>query len=290
MTARKVAPRWKWQADLLASKLKPRTKVVGIALANYVNNKRGDLKAWPSHKTLAAKCGIGERSVRRALAELLGKGFLEIVEGTGGGGLRADGTGRTPRYKLRFPDAKPGTRVPGIEGQNPDRIDQIPGQSGSIPGQSGSNTRHPGADKLTTNLLENSLKNLKANTDEESSKEAFKRLVESVPDNHEWPEGNVPKARDKQHAKQVVARAAVVLLGYNPIATKDGIQFGHIDGVNADEFIMRRFPPHELVGALTMCTHGELIRQELGQALTALGIPKAAHHLGQSIDNQGATQ
>lgn len=255
--------RWAWQADLLASKLKPRAKVVGIVLANYVNDERGDLKVWPSQGTLAAKCGATDRNVRRGLKELLAGKYLEIVEGEGGGGLRKDGTGRTTLYKLTFPMGKPGQVGPGIDGANPDRIDQIPGQNRS-------DTRTDLSDKLTTELTYEPTK--KADDDERlKTAESESRLPGIDYSNlnciEQLPEGLVRQARDDKTAWLYASRSATHFLGYE--------RSDKPDGVNADTFVMAFIPAAALAQTLRLCRAGTLSNATVAEATLALGIPKA---------------
>jgi hypothetical protein len=65
-----------WELDL-----PPMEKLVLLALADWSNDEG---KCWPSATRLAAKTGEGERTVRRVIQSLIGKGFLyqELRSGT----------------------------------------------------------------------------------------------------------------------------------------------------------------------------------------------------------------
>jgi hypothetical protein len=47
-----------------------------IALATYANSQTGE--AWPTQATLARVTGLTERSIRRAVADLEGAGYLIV--------------------------------------------------------------------------------------------------------------------------------------------------------------------------------------------------------------------
>lgn len=104
-TGRHHAPRFEWQARVLASSLRPATKVVAVALGDFFNEDK-DFTAWPSQTTLAKLTNMSDRWVRAALAELVATGFLE--EARTGGGLRRDENGflrgRTTLYHMTNPE------------------------------------------------------------------------------------------------------------------------------------------------------------------------------------------
>lgn len=61
--------------DCAAFKLKPVDFKVAFVVMQYVNEKTGE--CYPSEKTIARKCGLSERHVRRALKRLCTTGWLE---------------------------------------------------------------------------------------------------------------------------------------------------------------------------------------------------------------------
>jgi hypothetical protein len=65
---------WVWRAALLASRLKPWVKVVGFAIAEFVNKKTAF--AFPTYATVAARCAMTEEGVRKAVKKLEQAGFL----------------------------------------------------------------------------------------------------------------------------------------------------------------------------------------------------------------------
>jgi hypothetical protein len=280
-----------------------RTKFIGEQLAKHVNDARGDFIVWPSQKTLAAECDTCERTARTVLKELLDAKYLEIVEGTGGGGLHADGTGRTTHYKLRFPaddipgnalpgmgdeGSKPGNALPGIE-NNPAQFGSIPGNSGPKPGNVVSETRQPVADKLSKELNQELNKELTEKPGhtvpgiKERKLEPIGERVETT--NSEFhlpgidydslsgidqlPEGMVRQARDDKSAWNYASQSAVKFLGY---------EFGDKpDGKQPDNFVISFIPPTALAEILARCMAGTLTNSTVAMALLALRVPRGQH-------------
>jgi hypothetical protein len=282
--------RWHWARFVASRKgISGPSKVAAFALASSINKKEGI--AWPSHATLALCCGVSERQVQDNLVPLVKNKLLDIFNRGGGRGRSCayrpllvkeavafdemmKGLPKIAREKRSeaissFEESlKLGSALPSIVSGNSELQGAKLGTVGSKLGTVGCNTRKRTAEDLSTYLSKTTID---LNADEESSREAFKRLVESLPDNQQWPEGNVPKAKDQEHARRVVAKASVRLLGYDT-DLRDPPRIGDI---HADAFVMAQFPPQALVEILTLCTQGRLRRADLARALAALGIPNA---------------
>jgi Helix-turn-helix domain len=93
---------WAW-----AVALPPTSKLVLMALADIADD-RG--VCWPSHPTLAAKCSLTDRTVRRILV-LLQEHKLVVVERR----FKATGSQTSNRYRLAVDT--PRTNCPGGPGQ-----------------------------------------------------------------------------------------------------------------------------------------------------------------------------
>jgi hypothetical protein len=74
-----------YKKALHRSNLKPRTILLGLALAEHANEKY-DFRAWPSQQTLADETGTWRRNVRARLGELIAAGW---VASDGGGKHKA---------------------------------------------------------------------------------------------------------------------------------------------------------------------------------------------------------
>jgi predicted transcriptional regulator len=61
--------------DCAAFKLKPVDFKVAFVVMQYVNEKTGE--CYPGVETIARKCGLSERHVKRALKRLCDSGWLE---------------------------------------------------------------------------------------------------------------------------------------------------------------------------------------------------------------------
>jgi hypothetical protein len=72
-----------WTRAVRDSDLAPTVKLVGLIWGTYMN---GDGRAYPSVTTIAARAGVGRRTVQRALRDLEGAGLLEPVNVAGGRG------------------------------------------------------------------------------------------------------------------------------------------------------------------------------------------------------------
>lgn len=102
-----VAMNWVW-----AQRLAPAPKMVLLALADAADDEG---VCWPSVPTLAEKCSISTRTVRRILQELSAKGLLQADAR-----FRVDGSSTSNRYKLPI---KGGDKLSGP----PDTGDRPPG-------------------------------------------------------------------------------------------------------------------------------------------------------------------
>ena len=75
-----------WALDYAASGVAE--KVILLVLANYANEYG---ISWPSQKTLADQTALGERTVRRVLADMEGRGVIRrIVRRRGNGSRQSD--------------------------------------------------------------------------------------------------------------------------------------------------------------------------------------------------------
>ncbi len=104
----------------------PTQRWVGWMMAEYANRK--SLLVWASAVTIGRRCGMNERSVRRAFAGLVGLGFLAEMRKR---------VGSATTYKLTL---DPGLSVRGTSdsrtGVTPDNDDRNPGLSVQNPGHS----------------------------------------------------------------------------------------------------------------------------------------------------------
>ena len=97
---------WAW-----ASPLPPTPKLVLMALADIADDHG---VCWPSHKTLALKCSLTDRTVRRVLAVLQAQHLL-IVERR----FRQDGSRTSNGYRLAIEADPTGQIVRGIGHRRP---------------------------------------------------------------------------------------------------------------------------------------------------------------------------
>lgn len=92
---------WAW-----ASPLPPTPKLVLMALADIADDHG---VCWPSHKTLALKCSLTDRTVRRVLAVLQAQHLLSVERR-----FRQDGSRTSNGYRLAIEADPPGQIVRGI--------------------------------------------------------------------------------------------------------------------------------------------------------------------------------
>src|SRR5208283_1746483 len=95
---------WAW-----ATPLPPTSKLVLMALADIADDHG---VCWPSHKTLALKCTLSDRTVRRTLGKLHTLQLL-VVEPR----LRKNGSSASNCYRLAVDELPPGQIVLGGNGQ-----------------------------------------------------------------------------------------------------------------------------------------------------------------------------
>ena len=95
---------WAW-----ATPLPPTPKLVLMALADIADDHR---ICWPSHRTLALKCTLSDRTVRRTLGKLHALKLL-VVEPR----LRKNGSSASNCYRLAVDAPPPGQIVLGGDGQ-----------------------------------------------------------------------------------------------------------------------------------------------------------------------------
>ena len=70
-----LARRYRWRNAIFASTLRPSERLVALALEQYMNG--ASLTARPSVSTLALASGLSNRTVQRALSELVRNRWLE---------------------------------------------------------------------------------------------------------------------------------------------------------------------------------------------------------------------
>ncbi|MEW8333841.1 MAG: helix-turn-helix domain-containing protein [Candidatus Thiodiazotropha sp.] len=115
-----AATKWAWRQVL-----KPVPKLVLMALADAADDKG---VCWPSIATLAAKCNLSTRTIRRGIQYLVARDLL-LVEHR----HRTDGSCSSNRYRLQLqggdnvsPPPVSRDRTPGPEGQCPPDVRVIP--------------------------------------------------------------------------------------------------------------------------------------------------------------------
>lgn len=113
---------WVWNY----SRSKPTQRLVLLAIADCANDHGAE--AYPSNATLAAKTGLSERGVRKAIAELEALGELEVQYKSGPHGCN--------RYRVIMSDPAPDARSSGIPEADGTRHN-VPGTRHDVPG-----TRH----------------------------------------------------------------------------------------------------------------------------------------------------
>ncbi len=101
-----IGARFAWVRAVISANPRPSLAAVAVAvcLAEHFNPDKG--AAWPAQATIAAKLRMERRTVRRALADLLERGFLRCVD--------AGGPRRSARYTL-------------VPGDSPDMRGSVPG-------------------------------------------------------------------------------------------------------------------------------------------------------------------
>jgi predicted ArsR family transcriptional regulator len=97
-----AVPRWVLDDEALSN----HAKLLIVVLSSYVSVRTQ--QCWPSHATLAEKCGVSTDTVQRALRELRARGLVTWEART-----RRD-TGQTSNlYSLHLMDLVPHTAVGG---------------------------------------------------------------------------------------------------------------------------------------------------------------------------------
>ena len=110
---------WVWDY----SRSKPTQRLVLLAIADCANDHGAE--AYPSNATLAAKTGLSERGVRKAIGELEALGELEVQYKSGPHGCN--------RYRVLMPDPAPDARSSGTPEADDTRHD-VPGTRHDMPG------------------------------------------------------------------------------------------------------------------------------------------------------------
>jgi hypothetical protein len=145
---------WAWQ-----QKLSPTPKLILMALADAANDFG---VCWPSVSTVATKCCVSIRTVRRVMQQLIDRGLLLSEQR-----YRKDGSCSSNRYRLRLeggdrlsPAPDPGDTTPGQQCEGPPVTGDIPGTTigtqkesllpqGTAVGALDSRTVESGGGKLT---------------------------------------------------------------------------------------------------------------------------------------------
>jgi DNA-binding transcriptional ArsR family regulator len=89
-----------WQRVIRSADVEPMTKLVGLTASTYASKNGSSVR--PGERLLADDCGLGQSTVRKHLARLVGLGLLELVSRGGGPNRLAS------EYRLVAPE---GTRV-----------------------------------------------------------------------------------------------------------------------------------------------------------------------------------
>ena len=107
-----------WALDYAAGSVTE--KVLLLVLANYANEFG---VSWPSQKTLADQTALGERTVRRVLADMEGRGVIRRIVRRRGNGSRQSDMILLAAFEGRKP-APPGMLDDGPDGAETDPSDQ----------------------------------------------------------------------------------------------------------------------------------------------------------------------
>jgi hypothetical protein len=118
------AAKWRFMdAVTIADNLTSTDKVIACRIVSkYIGAEHG--YAWPSECTLATEMGMGERTVRRSIANLAETGWLVKLDG---GGRKTGGGGRSNGYTIDWKRFSVDTRPPesGLsENDDPDEDKQ----------------------------------------------------------------------------------------------------------------------------------------------------------------------
>ena len=127
-------------AVTIAGNLTSTDKVVACRIVSkYIGAEHG--YAWPSECTLASEMGMGERTVRRSIANLAETGWLVKLDG---GGRKTGGGGRSNGYTIDWQRFSIDTRPPesGLS-ENDDSDQNTRPDLAKNPATSGQNTRPP---------------------------------------------------------------------------------------------------------------------------------------------------
>jgi hypothetical protein len=103
---------WAW-----ATPLPPTSKLVLMALADIADDHG---VCWPSHKTLALKCTLSDRTVRRTLGKLYALKLLIVEPRT-----RKNGSSASNCYRLAVDSLPTGQIVLGGGKANPGRVSSV---------------------------------------------------------------------------------------------------------------------------------------------------------------------
>lgn len=112
---------WAW-----AQQLPPRVKLVLMSLADAADDHG---VCWPSVPTLARKCGVTTRTVRRAIQHLIASGLLHREPR-----FRDDGSHSSNRYTLALEAGDKLSGAPATDVITPGTGRQDPGDTGVRPG------------------------------------------------------------------------------------------------------------------------------------------------------------
>jgi hypothetical protein len=125
-----AAMNWAWQQQL-----PPTPKLILMALADAANDQG---ICWPSVSTVATKCCVSTRTVRRVLQELGDRGLLVSEQR-----YRKDGSCSSNRYRLRLAGGDNLSSAPDARDLRPGQRCEGPPDVGDRPGITRGNRREP---------------------------------------------------------------------------------------------------------------------------------------------------
>ncbi len=111
---------WAWRQEL-----KPVPKLVLMALADIADDKG---ICWPSMSTVATKCNVSTRTIRRCIQDLVSRDLLQVEQR-----YRHDGSNSSNRYRLRLRGGDKMSPTPVTRDIPPGPVCQGPPDSAVIP-------------------------------------------------------------------------------------------------------------------------------------------------------------
>lgn len=111
---------WAWRQAL-----KPVPKLVLMALADIADDKG---ICWPSMSTVATKCNVSTRTIRRCIQDLVTRDLLQVEQR-----YRRDGSSSSNRYRLQLRGGDKLSPTPDTRDSTPGPVCQGPPHSGVLP-------------------------------------------------------------------------------------------------------------------------------------------------------------